>query len=183
MRTRTRCGNCGAIGLKTCTSPLVPTTRQVMRNRVRDHSEQVSRPMCQRVIAIVKRLHHDQPGAPGDGGNLLCLRSVRRERLLAQHVLAGIECSDRPSPVQPVRQRVVDSVDVRILDQRGVAVVDFGDVMLRRECRRAIRISRRDRNDFGFVDRARRPHDRWWSDLRRTEDADPKRSHSNIYGK
>ena len=67
----------------------------------------------QRVVAIVHGLHHDQAGGRGGLRDLRRLAGVGRERLLAQHVLPGLDRPQRPRPVQRVRQRVVNGVDVR----------------------------------------------------------------------
>ena len=50
---------------------------------------------------------------------------VRRdaERLLAQHVLSGLEGADRPLDVHGVRERDVDRLDVGILEERLIAPV------------------------------------------------------------
>ena len=56
----------------------------------------------QRVVAVVERLHHDLARARGGVGDRLRFGGVRGERLLAQHVLAGLERGDRPLTVQAV---------------------------------------------------------------------------------
>ena len=53
----------------------------------------------------------------------LGLREVHRERLLAQHVLAGLGGRDRPARVQRVRRRDVDGVDLVVREQSLVAAV------------------------------------------------------------
>ena len=53
-----------------------------------------------------------RPASARDVEHLLRLRGVRRERLFAQHVLAGAQGADRPLVVQAVGQRDVDRVDV-----------------------------------------------------------------------
>ena len=50
--------------------------------------------------------------------HLLRFLRIARERLLAQHVLAGLGRADRPRHVQVVRQRIVDRLDFRIGQQR-----------------------------------------------------------------
>ena len=47
----------------------------------------------------------------------LCLRDVHRDRLLAQHVFAGLGGGHRPLRVKVVRQRNVDGVDVGIVQE------------------------------------------------------------------
>ncbi len=119
---------------------------QLATSQQRDHADR------HRVVAVVERLHHDEACSSRDGRHLFCFSGVGRERLLAQHVFAGLECSDGPSTVEAVRQRVVDRIDARVVEQRRIAAVDFRDVMLRRERPRSIRIPRRDRHDLGVVD-------------------------------
>ena len=63
-------------------------------------------------------------------GYPLRFRRGPRERLFAQHVLAGLGGSDRPLRVQAIRQRVVDRVDVRIGQQRLVRAVRALDAAL-----------------------------------------------------
>ena len=87
----------------------------------------------ERVVPVVERLHDHEPGAVGDRRHLFGLRGVGGERLLAQHVLAGLERGDRPLRVQPVRQWVVDRVDVGIGEQVRVGAVHARDAVLGRE--------------------------------------------------
>ena len=127
----------------------------------------------ERVVPVVERLHHDEAGARRDRGDVFGLLRVRGERLLAQHVLAGLERGDRPLRVQPVRERVVDRVDVGIGDERRVGVVHLRDAVLRRERVGPAAIARRDRADRRFADVARGLDHGRRRDARRAEDADP----------
>ena len=61
-----------------------------------------------RVRARHERLADHDAGAVAHGEQLARLVGVEADRLLAQHVLAGLGRADRPRHVQVVRQRVVD---------------------------------------------------------------------------
>ena len=72
---------------------------------------------------------------------LLDFVRVPAERLLAEDVLARLDGSDRPLAVHGVRQRDVDGVDVRVLEQRLVGAVGALDPHFRayssaRDCSR-----------------------------------------------
>ena len=111
--------------------------------------------MRERVVAVVERLHHDEAGARRDRGDGFGFLRVRGERLLAQHVLAGFECGDRPLRVQAVRERVVDRVDIGVGDQRLVRVAHLRDAVLRRERVGTAAIASGHRADDRLVDVAR----------------------------
>ena len=83
-----------------------------------------------RMVAIVKGLHHHPIRCGGQFGDLAGLGGIGGERLFAQHVLAGLERGPSPPAVQAVGQRVVDSVQIRVGDQRLVTVVHPSDVVL-----------------------------------------------------
>ncbi len=78
------------------------------------------------VVPVVERLHHHQIGRRRLRGHVLGLRGVRGERLLAQNVLARGQRTLGPLGVEPIGQRVVDRVDLRIGDQILVASWTFG---------------------------------------------------------
>ncbi len=132
----------------------------------------------ERVVAVVERLHHHEAGAVGGGGDLLGLHRVAGEGLLAEHVLARFECGDRPLGVQPVRQRVVDGVDLGVGEEVGVRVEDARDAVLGGERIGARAIARGDRHHLGFrrgaggLDHGRR------RDARRAEDTDADGAHA-----
>ncbi len=67
------------------------------------------------------------------------LGGVGREGLLAQHVLARGERGHRPSAVESVGQRVVDGVDVGVVDELLVGADHAGDAVLGGEGRRPAR--------------------------------------------
>ena len=71
-----------------------------------------------------------EPAPLGDVERALDLAGRGGERLLAQHVLAGLERADRPLDVQPVGQRDVDGVDVGVGEQRLVGAVRARDAVL-----------------------------------------------------
>src|SRR6266516_331 len=60
-------------------------------------------------------------GLAGHGEDLLRLGQRARQRLLAQNGLAGPQRPDRPLPVQRVRQRDVQGVHPRVVDQLLIA--------------------------------------------------------------
>jgi len=100
------------------------------------------------------------------------LRGAQRDRLLGQHVLAGLERLQRPFDVGVVGQRVVDRVDLRIGEQRLVAVGDPRPVA-RREAVRLARRAAGDGGDEAAVARLDAGADPLARDLRRPEDAPP----------
>jgi hypothetical protein len=57
---------------------------------------------------------------------LLGLLGVERDRLLAQHMLAGLGRLDRPRHVQVVGQRVVDRLDLAVGQQLFIRAVGLG---------------------------------------------------------
>ena len=65
-------------------------------------------------------------------GDRIDIRDRRRQRLLAEHVLAGPHRPDRPCGMERVRQRVVDRIDLRIVDERLVTGVNARDPPLAR---------------------------------------------------
>jgi hypothetical protein len=101
-----------------------------------------------RVVAVHERLHQDEAGLVRAIERLVHLCRVPRVGLLAQHVLAGVERSHRPLVVEAVRQRVVDSVDVGIVEELLVGAVRSRNRMLERVRLRAQRLARRDRDEL-----------------------------------
>jgi hypothetical protein len=82
--------------------------------------EQLARASNLRVVAPHEGLGQHAAFALGDVEDAIDVLGVAGERLLAQHVLAGLERAERPLHVQRVGQRVVDRVDVGIGQQRLV---------------------------------------------------------------
>lgn len=76
------------------------------------------------VLGVVEEheaLHQQQAALAGEGHRLVRVREAGGERLLAQHVLAGLKRPQGPLHVQFGRQRQVDGVHVVALQQPGVA--------------------------------------------------------------
>jgi hypothetical protein len=104
----------------------------------------------QRVVAVVERLHHDQPGAVGRVPHRLGFGAVRGERFLAQHVLSGRNRFQHPLRVQAVGKRVVDGVDVGVGDDVVVRGVHVRDAPLQSELLGPPGVARRDRDHLGL---------------------------------
>ena len=86
-------------------------------------------------------LHHNAVRFRSQRGDLPSFIGICRERLLAQHVLAGGECSARPPAVQAVGQGVVDGIHIRIGDECLIAVVHPGDSVFGGESLSAVAIA------------------------------------------
>jgi hypothetical protein len=71
----------------------------------------------------------------GGGEHRLCVGRTHRQRLFAQHVLAGGAGLDRPFGMQVIRQRDIHRLDVRVGQQRLVGAEMPGDAEFRRERR------------------------------------------------
>ena len=82
------------------------------------------------VVAVHERLHQQPALAVGDVEGLLHVGRAPPQRLLAKHVLAGLECADSPLNVHRVGERDVDGVDVRIGQQRVISAVCALDAVL-----------------------------------------------------
>ena len=136
-------------------------------------ADDLDHPPGERVVAPMEGLHEDETGLPRNRRELFRLRSIRGERLLAQHVLAGLERSRGPRRVQTVRQRVVDRVDVGRADQRLVIGIHVRHAVLGRELLGPRSVSRRDRDDLGLPHMGRRLDHRRGRNARRTEHTDP----------
>ena len=128
--------------------------------------------MSERVVAPVERFHHDEAAPACRVRDRLGLALVRRERLLAEDVLLRGDRAERPLGVEGVRKRVVDRVDVRIGEQRLVALGDLGDAVLARILGGPRGVARCDRDDLDVVHLARRLEERERRDPRRAEHAD-----------
>ena len=81
------------------------------------------------------RLAREAVGVGGRGGDVPRAPGVHCERLLDQHVLARVQCVECVVAVARVRRRDVDDVDVRIVEERFIAVVRLGQRPLRGERR------------------------------------------------
>ena len=134
--------------------------------------EQLDDAMPEGVVAMMECL--DEEGIARLGGlqHGLYLRRIHRERLLAQHVLAGREGADTPFRV-PVRwQPVVNEVDRVAFYQRGVVGLDAPNPMLICESACTRGVSRGNARDFDTVEFAGRSDDRFATDLRCPEQSD-----------
>ena len=60
------------------------------------------------------------------GEQLLRLRRGEGDRLFAEHVLARLERADRPRDVQMVGEWIINRLDLRVGQQRGVGAVARG---------------------------------------------------------
>ncbi len=89
-------------------------------------------------------VHQEHSRLRAGGDHLVGLRQRARERLLADHVLAGRRGRNRDVAMQVVGGADADDVDVRLLDQRPVVGVVAGDAVLGRE---ALGVPRSRRGD------------------------------------
>ena len=84
------------------------------------------------MVAVHERLHQEAVGRLGRVEGALDLLRVAVERLLAEHVLARLECPDRPLDVERVRQRDVDRIHARVREQGVVGALRALDPVLGR---------------------------------------------------
>ena len=136
-------------------------------------THELAHPMPLRVITHHERLYHATPAAVARRDDRLRLYRVQRDRLLAQHVLARLECPDRPFDVQVIGQRVIDRIDVRVVEQRLVAAETVRDAKLRRDQRRPVGIARCDRGNHAFAASDDRRDHALATYVRGTEDSPP----------
>ena len=129
------------------------------------------------MVAVVKRLHDHTIGRVCCIGNGLRLSGVGGERLFTQHVFARGNRLQGPLGVQAVRQRVVDRVDVRIVDDVVVRRVHARDAVLGGVCVGTGSVAGGDRGDGGTGYALRRLDDGQRRDPRRADDADPQVGH------
>jgi hypothetical protein len=102
----------------------VPERAELPRTHDVEHAQK------QRVVAVVESFDEQAPGLLGDLDHALRFQRVRRERFLAEHVLAGSQRRDRPLRVKVHGQRVINGVDVWIGDHVRVALRHAGDAVL-----------------------------------------------------
>ena len=100
------------------------------------------------MVAPHERLGQDEALALGDVEGALDLLGAARQRLLAEHVLAGLERADRPLDVQRVGQRDVDRVDLGVGEQRLVGAVRARDAVLGGEGPAALDVARADGDEL-----------------------------------
>jgi len=106
------------------------------------------------VVAVVEGVHQYQPGVAGGVRHLTGLGGVAGQGLFAQHVLARGERFQGPLVVHGDGERVVDGVDVGVVDHGLVAVLHGVDALVRGEGLGACAVTSGDRPDGGtrFVD-------------------------------
>ena len=131
----------------------------------------------ERVVAVMECLHHDEARTGRDRSDGFGFFRVGGKWLLAQHMLAGFECRDRPLRVEAVGERVVDGVDVGVGDERLVRIADLRHAVLRCERVGTIAIPSGHRADESLVDVVRGLDHRAGRDARRAEYPDPNRVH------
>ena len=101
----------------------------------------------------------------------LCFEGIERDRLLAEHVFARLERLNGPFDVQVVWQRVVDRLDLWIVEQRLVTAVAASDAEARGNLAGALRIARGDCRDDAALAGEDGRDDPLDADVRRTEDS------------
>ncbi len=135
-----------------------------------EHLEQPAREAVQSVVEP----HESAPPRSIRGvGDLRRGRAVRRQRLLAQHVLAALQRSHGPMRLHGRGERDVDEVDVRMVqDHVVVAGLGHPEAIGQRQC--PLGIAGADRDHAHAVQLASGLHDRTLGDARRTQDSDAK---------
>ena len=134
----------------------------------REHLDQTTREAVQPVVEADERSTVRSIRRIRD----LCRRrSIRRERLLAQHVLARLERAHRPLRLHGRRQRDVDEIDIGVSEHGGV-VARVGHTEAIRGIAGPFGVARADRDHAHSVEIARRLDDRPLGDPRGPEDAD-----------
>ena len=131
--------------------------------------EQLAQLLPLRMVAVGQCLLDVSAAAVPRRDQLVDALDGHAQRLLAEHVLAGLERTHRPRHVQRVRQRHVDRVDVRIGQQVVVACVTPWDAELLRDRAGLLLVAGRDgqqRRAGGLVHRRNHP---LRGDVRRTE--------------
>jgi hypothetical protein len=104
-----------------------------------------------RVVAPHERLLEHQAQALGGVEGTLDVCGAAAHRLLAQHVLAGLQRPDRPLDVQRVGQRVVDRFDLGVGEQVLVGPVCARQPALGDEGLRALEVARADGHELLIV--------------------------------
>ncbi len=112
-------------------------------------------------------------GARRSGGDRLGLRGIEADRLLAEHVLAGLQRTDGPRRMKMIGQGNVDRIDRRVGDQRLVAVEGAWQAQRRRGLRRPGALAGGDRNHLGAPASAHAGDHFLPGDFRGAEDTEP----------
>src|SRR5882762_5168779 len=99
------------------------------------------------------RLHHERfpdfyAGPISRRKQSLRLRHRRTNRLFAEHMLPCFRCFDRPRHMQMIRQRIVDSFDLAIIQKLFVRAVRLGNAKLARRFLGLLPVARGNRRDF-----------------------------------
>jgi hypothetical protein len=89
---------------------------------------------------------HDMP-LPGHPAQPFRIRRIHADRLLAQHMLAGVHRRDSPLDMQVVGKRVVDGVDIGIGQKLLIGAVGLGNAEFRGRSLGPVRIPRGNRID------------------------------------
>ena len=109
----------------------------------------------QRLVTIHEPFFDDDAGRRGGGGNAIDVGRIERERLLAQHMLAGGDRRQRPRHVIGVGKGNVDRVDAGVIKQRVVPLDGPRDRPLGGVLRRPHRVAAGHRDQFAAP---RQPH-------------------------
>ena len=80
------------------------------------------------VVPVMECLHELHTGSVHSVSNVAGLGGVAGRGLFAQDVLAGRDRSQVPRPMQAIRKRVVDRLDLRVVDHFLIGVHDSFDV-------------------------------------------------------
>ena len=112
------------------------------------------------MVAVHERLHEHAPRALREVERLLDLVRPARVRLLAEHVLPGLERLHRPLVVHAVRKGDVDRVDPAVREQLLVRPVGSLEPALVRVRLRFRRVTAADGDDFDAIGRLRGGEDR-----------------------
>jgi hypothetical protein len=126
----------------------------------------------ERVIAVVKGLDEPVAGSLRRLAHPLGLDGIRGEGFLAEHVLSRLQRADRPLAVQAVRERIVDRVDRRIVEQRLIARVGLVEAVLDLKPSGALRLAGGDPVDLSVGDVPRRANQGHRRDAGGSENAD-----------
>jgi hypothetical protein len=123
----------------------------------------------------VESLHDLTCCAPSDIPYEQCLGCVAGKGLFAQHMLAGVQCIGIPLGVQRVDERVVNDLDLWVVNDFRVRLVHLFDATLCRECLGSGSVAR-SYSDQLVAEQLRRLDDSVIGDPSRAEDTDLERA-------
>ena len=136
-------------------------------------ADDLDQTLGERVVLVMEGLHdHDTWVAIVHLGHGAGFVGVGREGLLAQDVLAGVEGGDGPLSVEPVREWVVDGVDLGVLHQRRIAVQHAGNSLFTGEFGGTFGVACRHRGDLGPAGSPGRFDESRGGDVGRSQNAD-----------